>query len=60
VWSKAGRFVEGLHVVGGVTTASKISINVVLNLYVMLDCDTYYIIMHFIVMMLTVDFINSV
>jgi hypothetical protein len=52
--------VEGLHVVGGVTTASKISINVVLNLYVMLVCDTYYIIMHFVVMMLTVDFINSV
>jgi hypothetical protein len=46
--------------VGGVTTASKISINVVLNLYVMLVCATYYIIMHFIVMILTVDFINSV
>jgi hypothetical protein len=52
--------VEGLHVVGGVTTASNISINVILNLYVMLVCDTYYIIMHFIVMMLTIDFINYV
>jgi hypothetical protein len=46
--------------VGGVTTASKISINVVLNLYVMLVYDTYYIIMHFVVMMLTIDFINYV
>jgi hypothetical protein len=52
--------VEGLHVVGGVTTTSKISINVVHNLYVMLVCDSYYIIMHFVVMMLTVDFINSI
>jgi hypothetical protein len=60
VWSKAGKFMEGLHVVGGVTIASKISINVVLNLYVMLVCDTYYIIMHFVVMMLIVDFFNFV
>jgi hypothetical protein len=51
---------EGMHVVGGVTTDSKISINVVLNLYVMLVCDTYYIIMDFILMMLTIDFINFV
>ena len=60
MWFKAGRLVEGLNVVGGITTASKISINVVLNLCVMLVYDTYYIIMHFVVMMLTVGFINSV
>jgi hypothetical protein len=51
---------EGLHVVGGVTIASKISINVVINLYVMLVYDTYYIIIYFTVMMITVDFINYV
>jgi hypothetical protein len=31
VGSKAGRFVEGLHVVGGITTVSKISICMCLN-----------------------------
>jgi hypothetical protein len=31
VWSKAGRFVEGLHAVGGVIPVEKISIIYVLN-----------------------------
>jgi hypothetical protein len=31
VWSKAGRFVEGLHVVGDILT--KISVNCVINLH---------------------------
>jgi hypothetical protein len=34
VWSKAGRFVEGLHAVGGIIT--KISANCVINLHVAL------------------------
>jgi hypothetical protein len=34
VWSKARRFVEGLHVVGDILT--KISINCVINLHVSL------------------------
>jgi hypothetical protein len=35
VWSKAGRFVEGLHAVGDITT--KISVNCVINLHVALS-----------------------
>jgi hypothetical protein len=31
VWSKAGRFVEGLHAVGDIIT--KISVNCVINLH---------------------------
>ena len=50
---------EGMHMVGGVTIDSKISINVILNLYVMLVCDTYYIIMHFVVMMFTIVHMND-
>jgi hypothetical protein len=34
VWSKAGRFVEGLHAVGDILT--KISVNCVINLHVAL------------------------
>jgi hypothetical protein len=34
VWSKAGRFVEGLHIVGDIRT--KISVNCVINLHVAL------------------------
>jgi hypothetical protein len=34
VWSKAGRFVEGLHVVGDIII--KISVNCVINLHVAL------------------------
>jgi hypothetical protein len=34
VWSKAGRFVEGLHTVGDILT--KISVNCVINLHVAL------------------------
>jgi hypothetical protein len=34
VWSKAGRFVEGLHTVGDIIT--KISVNCVINLHVAL------------------------
>jgi hypothetical protein len=39
VWSKVGRFVEGLHAVGGVTPVEKISIINVINSYVMHVCD---------------------
>jgi hypothetical protein len=42
VWSKAGRFVEGLHAVGGVTPVEKISISLcliyMLCMSVMLEC----------------------
>ena len=39
MWSMAGRFVEVLPIVGGVTLVEKISIIIVLNLYVMHVCD---------------------
>ena len=35
MWSKAGRFVEGLHTVGDILT--KISVNCVINLHVALS-----------------------
>jgi hypothetical protein len=39
MWSKAGRFMEGLHAVGVVIPVEKISIISMLNLYVMHVCD---------------------
>jgi hypothetical protein len=40
VWSKAGRFVEGLHAVGDILT--KISVNCVINLHVALLFTCYF------------------
>jgi hypothetical protein len=44
--------VEGLHVVGGVTTVSKISICMCLNSIKMHVCDACNIIMYFVAMIL--------
>jgi hypothetical protein len=41
VRSKAGRFMEGLHIVGGVTPAKKISIIHVINFYVIMYLIAY-------------------
>jgi hypothetical protein len=45
MWSKAGRFVEGLHGVGGILT--KISVNYVINLHVafLFMCVFYWFIL---------------
>jgi hypothetical protein len=40
VWSKAGRFVEGLYTVGDILT--KISVNCVINLHVALLLRVYF------------------
>jgi hypothetical protein len=40
VWSKAGRFMEGLHAVGDILT--KISVNCVINLHVALLFMCYF------------------
>ena len=40
MWSKAGRFMEGLHVVGDILT--KISVNCVINLHVALLFTCYF------------------
>jgi hypothetical protein len=40
VWSKAGRFVEGLHTVGDILT--KISVNCVINLHAALLFTCYF------------------
>ena len=50
--SNAGRFVEGLHVVGGVTTVSKISICMCLNSIKIHVCDVCNITMYYIAMIL--------
>jgi hypothetical protein len=48
VWSKAGRFVEGLHVFGGVTPAENISIINVINFYFIMYPISYmnYCLLH--------------
>ena len=51
---------EGLHVVGGVTTVSKISICMCLISIKMHVCDACNIIMYSIAMIFTVDSINCV
>ena len=51
---------EGLHVVGGFTTVPKISICMCLIAIKMHDCDACNIIMYSVVMIFTVDSINSV
>jgi hypothetical protein len=56
VRSKAGRFVEGLHVVGGVTTISKISICMCIISIKIHICDACDIIMYSVAMIFTVDF----
>ena len=58
--SKAGRFMEGLHVVGGVTTVSNISICMCIISSKMHVCDACNIIMYSVTMIFTVDFINFV
>jgi hypothetical protein len=60
VKSKVGRFMEGLDVVGGVTTVSNISICMCLISIKMHVCDACGIIMYFIAIFFTVDFINFV
>jgi hypothetical protein len=58
--SKARRFIESLHVVGGVTTLSMISICMCLISIKMHVYDACNIIMYSIVMIFTVDSINFV
>jgi hypothetical protein len=60
VRSKARRFVESLHVVGGITIVSKISICMCLISIKMHVCDACNIIMYSVAMLFTVDSINSV
>jgi hypothetical protein len=55
VRSKAGRFVESLHMVGGVTIVSKISICMCLISIKMHVCDACNIIMYSIAMIFVVD-----
>jgi hypothetical protein len=45
VWSKDGRFVEGLHVVGDILT--KISVNCVINLQVALLFTCYFMVLSY-------------
>ena len=58
--SKAGRYGESLHVVGGVTTISKITICMCLISIKMNVCDSLNIIMYSVAMIVTVDSINYV
>ena len=51
---------EGLHVVDGVTTVSKISICMCLISIKMYVCDSFGIVMHFVAIIFTIDFINYV
>jgi hypothetical protein len=60
VRSKAGRFMESLHMVGGVTTVSKISICMCLISIKMHVCDSCNIIMYSTAMIFTVDSLNFV
>ena len=53
--SKVGRFVEGLHTVGGVTLVSKISIIMCLISIKMHDFDACNMIMYFIAMIIIVN-----
>ena len=53
-------FVEGPHVVGGVTTISKISIGMCIISIKMHICDAWDIIMYSVAMIFTVDFNHSV
>jgi hypothetical protein len=50
VWSKAGRFMEGLDAVGGVTLVSEISIIMCLIMYLIKKniCDACNIIIYFV------------
>ena len=57
---KVGRFMEGMHVVGGVTTVSKISICMCLISIKMHVYDACNIIMYSTAMIFTVDSINYV
>ena len=60
MWSKVGRFVEGMHMVGGVITISKISICTCLISIKMHVYDACNIIMYSVAMIFTVDSINFV
>jgi hypothetical protein len=60
VRSKARRFRESLHVVGGVTTISKIIICMCLISIKMNVSDAHNIIMYSIAMIVTVDSMNYV
>jgi hypothetical protein len=57
VWFKAGRFVEGLHVVGGFTTVSMISIIMCLISIKMHVCDACNIIMYSVAMIFIVNYV---
>ena len=58
--SKDWSFLEGLHIVGRVTTLSKIIICMCLISIKMHVCDSFNIIMYSVLMIFTVDSINFV